>query len=331
MCLFLIFLVSSTLTAQDIHFSQFYALDHHLNPAQIGAHQGDMRIAGIYRRQWQQIGQHPITTTGIGFDKAFHYYSHEIDCGLLVVRDLFSGFHTVSNKFLLSASYGITKFSSDWRVGLQTGLVTNSTDLSVQTFPNQWNYQAGTFDQSISNEEVNMRPSQMYLDANLGITWSKQIKKMKLSSGLAFNHVNRPKDTYFSQVAERRKMRAVFHTTAEIPLNTFLILEPKMFWTGTTKANDLLLGSNIRYKTQVKSLTSLYSGVFYRHGIKRTLDAFYPVFGAVYKDFDIGISYDVNVSDLKTGIKRPGTFEFSLNYTLPSSKVKYKIIPCDRY
>jgi type IX secretion system PorP/SprF family membrane protein len=329
--LFFFLFNSSLVQGQDVHHSQFYAFDHFLNPAQIGAHDGDMKLSGIYRSQWKQINGEPITTTGVSFDKAFHYYSHEIDGGIMVVRDLFSGFNTATNKFLLSAAYGMKKFSSNWRFGVQAGLVSNSTNLDVQTFPNQWDYGAGEFDESLPNGEVNIRPSQIYLDVNMGITWSKQLNKVKLTSGFAINHINRPKDTYFNQVAQRRKSKYVFHTMAEYPINPNLALEPKVYWTWTAKANELLLGSNVRYKATATSTTSFYAGAFYRHGVARSFDAIYPVLGAVYKAFDIGLSYDFNVSDLKTGIKRPGTFEVSLSYVLPNSKVKYKIVPCDRY
>jgi hypothetical protein len=126
-------------------------------------------------------------------------------------------------------------------------------------------------------------------------------------------------------------MRGVFHTLAEVPLNMKFQLEPKVMWMWTTKANDYLFGSNVRYKTQNKIIPAIYGGVFYRHGIKRTFDAIYPVIGVVYKNFDFGVSYDINMSVLSKGIKRVKTIEFSLIYTAPSTKVKYKIIPCDRY
>lgn len=329
--LFLLLSCGASLKAQDIHFSQFYAFSHALNPAQVGGYEGDMRIEAIHRNQWRQIGNNPLTTTGIGIDKAYRYYSHEFHGGIMVTRDMFSGFNTISNKILLTGAYGINKFGSRWRVGVQTGLVTNSTNLEIQTFPNQWNYPKGEFDGNLASGEDNIRGSQMYWDLNLGLTWTKLIKKTKVSSGFALNHINRPKDTYFNQVAERRKMRGVFHTTVDIPLGEKFQFEPKLFWTWTTKANDFLLGSNFRYKTGLSTISSLHAGFFYRHGVKRNMDALYPVVGLSFKAFDFGFSYDVNISDLKTGIKRPSTFELSMIYTLSSSKVKYKIIPCDRY
>jgi type IX secretion system PorP/SprF family membrane protein len=317
--------------AQDLHLSQYYTSDQFLNPAMTGAHTGDMRVIANYRNQWRQINGAPLTTGMVSFDKAFHYYSHEIDAGIFYARDQFSGFQTVTNKIFITGAYGYDWMGSHWRAGVQTGIVTNSTDLSTQTFPTQWDYPNGTFNQSIYNGEENIRQSQTYLDVNLGATWSKKFNKMNLLAGLAVNHINRPKDTYFAQVFERRKMRGVFHTQAEVQLNPKFQLEPKIMWMWSAKAQEYLFGSNIRFKTINKVFPFIYGGIFYRHGIKRTFDAVYPVFGFIYKRFDIGVSYDVNVSSLSKGIKRVKTLEFSLVYTVPSSKPKYKIIPCDRY
>lgn len=328
----LFFVISLSLRAQDIHLSQFYTSDQFLNPAMMGAHDGAYRLIANYRNQWRQINGAPLTTSMVSFDKAFHYYSHEINGGIFYARDQFSGFQTITNKIYLTGAYGVNWLNSEWRGGVQVGLVTNSTDLTSQTFPTQWDYPNGQFNSQIYNGEDNIRPSQMYMDVNLGATWTKKINSIRVVSGLAVNHVNRPKDTYFSQVYERRKMRGVFHTTAEIPLNNVKFrLEPKLMWMWTAKANDFLFGSNVRYFTQNKIIPSLYAGVFYRHGIKRTFDAVYPAIGLAYKNFDLGVSYDVNLSVLSKGIKRVKTIEFSLIYTAPSNKVKYKIIPCDRY
>ena len=297
----------------------------------MGAHKGDMRFIANYRNQWRQINGAPLTTGMFSFDKAFHYYSHEIDGGIMYARDQFSGFQTITNKIYLTGAYGTDWMNGHWRGGVQLGVVTNSTDLSTQTFPTQWDYPNGSFNQSIYNGEENIRASQMYIDLNIGGTWSKKFKKFNLISGIAFNHVNRPKDTYFSQVFQRRKMRSVFHSEVQYKLNQRLQLEPKVLWMWTAKAQEFLLGSNLRIQTSNAVLPEIYVGTFYRHGIKRTFDAIYPVVGLVYKSIDIGISYDINVSPLSKGIKRVKTVEFSLRYTIPSSKVKYKIIQCDRY
>lgn len=316
--------------SQDVHLSQFYTQSHLLNPALVGDHDGDYRITMNYRNQWRQIENQPLTTYVGAFDKAFHYYSHEIDAGIVIVRDEFSGFQSQTTKIFLTGAYTYTLKGNILRGGIQTGLVSNSTNLAVQTFPEQWDYPNGTFNQSLPNMESNLRRSQMYWDLNMGVSWEKRINKIRYQAGLAVNHLNRPKDTYFSQAAERRRMRKVIHGGVEIPLSNVLTLKPQMQWMWTTKAQDFLLGSIIENKLSNPIMTKVWAGIFYRHGISRTLDAIYPVVGLRLKRFDVGISYDFNISTLSKNVKRVKSIEFSLIYTAPSSKLKYRIVPCNR-
>ncbi|MBU2020345.1 MAG: PorP/SprF family type IX secretion system membrane protein [Bacteroidetes bacterium] len=327
----LVVLSSFALHAQDVHLSQFYTADQLLNPARMGAHGSDLRFSGNYRNQWKQVNSLPLTTYVVSGDKLLHFGKEDVNVGATVVRDQFSGYKTITNKLLLTGSYGYKWLGNQFRGGIQFGLVTNSTDLSLQTFPNQWNYPNGSFDKDIPNGEQNIRPSQNYLDINSGVTWSRLFGEIKVESGLGFNHINRPKDTYFNTAFEKRKIRGVFHTTASIPVTPFWTLEPKMQWMWTTKANDFLFGSLGRYKTTDPLFTAVFAGLMYRHGVNRTFDAVYPVVGIVFKEFEIGLSYDFNVSTLSDGVKRLKSAEVSIIYTMAPSTVKYKILPCDRY
>jgi len=45
----------STVMAQDPHWSQFYIMPQSLNPALIGAFNGNYRASGIFRGQWGSV------------------------------------------------------------------------------------------------------------------------------------------------------------------------------------------------------------------------------------------------------------------------------------
>ncbi|NQY10701.1 MAG: type IX secretion system membrane protein PorP/SprF [Flavobacteriales bacterium] len=70
---------------------------------------------------------------------------------------------------------------------------------------------------------------------------------------------------------------------------------------------------------------------YYRHGIKRNFDAIYPVFGLTYGSFDIGFSYDYNVSDLSGVDSRKGAFEIAIIYVAKSTKNEVVVLPCERF
>jgi type IX secretion system PorP/SprF family membrane protein len=324
------FLLSIASFAQDIHLSQFYASDHLLNPAKVGDFEGDYRAIGNYRNQWREISD-PLSTYIASFDKAFHYYSHEMDAGIMFARDEFTGFNQVTTKIQLSAGYGYNYKGHTFRVGLQPGMVFRKTDLSKQTFPVQWDYPDGSFNQSISNQETTISQSQNFFDLNIGFQWNKKFGKLEPRIGFALNHINRPKDTYFDDYTERLRSRKVFHAEVDYLLSDKITIQPKWLWMWTTNANDMVLGTNIRYKLPNKTITSIFAGVYYRHGIKRTLDAAIPVVGCRFKKIDLGFSYDINVSSLSDNVKRRSSFEVSLIYTAPSLKPKFTALPCDRY
>ena len=55
-------------SAQDLHFSQFYASPLTLNPALTGALNGRYRMAMIYRDQWNKVLDSPYSSTSAAID-----------------------------------------------------------------------------------------------------------------------------------------------------------------------------------------------------------------------------------------------------------------------
>ncbi len=330
--LFALCILGIQLSAQDIHLSQFWASDHLLNPAKVGDYEGDYRFTGNYRNQWRQI-EAPLTTYAASFDKGFHYYSHEIDAGIMVARDEFSAFNVATTKVLLSVAYGYLWNGHTFRIGIQPGILSRKSGYDKkQTFPSQWDYSTGTFNTDFDRQENTISDNLTEFDLNVGGQWSKRFNKLTPKIGFAIDHLTKPKDTYFSKKYELLRMRKVLHGEVDYAASEKIIIQPKVLWMWTTKANDLVLGTNVKYNTGNKIIPAVFAGAYYRHGAARIMDALIPVIGATYKRFDLGFSYDINMSSLSLNEpKRRSSFEVSLIYTAPSSKPKYKTLPCDRY
>lgn len=320
-----------SLFAQDVHLSQFYTAQLNLNPALGGFYEGNYRVALNYRNQWREIND-PVTTTMVAFDKKFFFYTDEIDAGILVIKDQFSGFKLNTNKIILSGSYKKVINYHELRGGIQMGIVMRSTDLTSQTFPNQWYYDKGIFDTNLDNQETTLSESSNYFDMNFGLAWSKRFGKVKPSAGISLFHINRPKATYFETQAENLRVRKVFHADADYRLNSNFSIEPKLMYMWTTKAQDMMFGSNFKYHfDKEKTVTNVYAGALYRAGFARNRDAAIMVLGFGIKQFDFGFSYDINVSQLSDYSDRKSTLEFSLIYTAPIFNPDNLSIPCDRY
>ncbi|HET6226598.1 MAG TPA: PorP/SprF family type IX secretion system membrane protein, partial [Bacteroidia bacterium] len=246
-------------------------------------------------------------------------------------RDEFTGFNLSTTKILLSGAYGYTTENGhNFRVGIQPGLVFRQSNLSGQTFPSQWDYDQGEFSKPQNNEN-SINPNITEFDLDLGVQWAKTFGKSTAKIGFAANHLNMPKDSYFNQFKDRLRIRKVAHAQLDFKANEKITLQPKLMWMWTAKANDMVFGTNVNYKLPNKTITSITLGAYYRHGAVRNIDAAFPFLGLSIKKFDLGFSYDVNISTLSTDVKRRSSFEVSIIYTGASSKPKIKTLPCDRY
>lgn len=316
--------------AQDIHLTQFYTNQQNLNPGMVGMYDGAYRAVGNYRHQWPEINK-AITTGLVGFDKKFFFFKDEIDAGILVANDNYSGYSLNTAKIFVTAAYKKVIRGHEVRAGIQMGAVIRSTDLSSQTFPDQWVYQTGIFDPSLYNGEDNIKATQAFFDMNLGFAWSHQFKKFKPTVGFSIFHINRPKDTYFNAQAERLRTRQSVQVLVDVPINSSFSAEPKLLYMWTTKVQDMVLGANVKYHIKNAMIKNIYLGIMYRGGFGRNSDAVAPVAGFHIKNFDVGLSYDFNVSKLSTQSNLKTTFELSLIYTAPLFTPKSLAIPCDRY
>ncbi len=329
LCVSLFFLCETT-NAQDIHLTQFYTNQQNLNPAMVGMYDGAYRAVGNYRHQWPEINK-AITTGMVGFDKKFFFFKDEIDAGILVVNDNFAGFSLNTAKIFLTGAYKKVIKGHELRAGIQMGVVFKSTDLSSQTFPDQWVYQNGIFDPSVYSGEDNLKANQTFFDMNLGAAWSHKFKKFTPTVGFSVFHITRPKDTYFSTHVERLRTRQSVQVLVDVPINASFSAEPKFMYMWTTKVSDMMLGGNVKYHIKNAMIKNVYLGILYRGGFGRNSDAVAPVAGFHIKNFDVGLSYDLNVSKLSAQSNQKTTFELSIIYTAPIFLPKSIAIPCDRY
>ncbi len=327
-CISIFFSVS--LFGQDLHLSQFYTNKMSLNPAYAGNYKGTFQFSGNYRAQWSEVGT-PLNTIFISFDKKIFFFSDEIDIGVVFNDDQYAGFGQKVNKILLNGSYTKRLGKHKVRAGIQAGAVLRSTDFANQTFPSQWVYNAGEFDQNVFNGETDLAASQSFIDVSLGIVWTRKYARLEPTMGFTLFHINRPKDTYNDVFIERLRMRKAFFGELNWSLASTVTLEPRLLYMWTTNTQDLVVGSNIRKEFQSKVLKSIYGGVHMRSGFGRNFDAVIPTFGMTIKRFDLGFSYDVHVSEISAINSNKTSLEWSLIYTHPLYNPAKLSIPCDRF
>jgi type IX secretion system PorP/SprF family membrane protein len=316
--------------AQDIHFSQYFSTPLTISPSNTGNYDGDYRVMGNFRSQWKEVAK-PYTTESIGGDKNFYIHNEKVSVGLLIINDK-SGGNLQVNKFQLSLAYHKVIGKNTFHIGVQPGYTIKSIN-SDETFPDQLDWGTGQFNGSLPNGETNLKYNLSYFDLNWGAGYDRKLTdKIELFTSFAMFHVNAPRETFlsFNNKLQAREMLSLGVTWYALPKIT---VQPSLCMMGTEKASEFLFGSRFFYSLDkdYSIKKAVFIGVYGRKGFANLTDAFFGVVGANYKQYYAGVSYDFNISQLKTASSYRGAFELSFIYTGLSTRLTKTQIPCDRY
>ncbi|TND08433.1 MAG: hypothetical protein FD123_2229 [Bacteroidetes bacterium] len=310
--------------SQDIHFSQFNESPLHLNPAYTGVFNGQYRVMMNYRNQWQSMG-HPYQTMAAAFDMPLLTNRPAyMGAGLYLYRDKAGDSGMGILQALLSASAIVPiDGNSTLSAGLQGGFSQRSANISTLQWESQ--YQNGTYDPTLSPNENNLLTSFPYADFSGGVAYRYQSvadnlqgrDMWKINFGAAYFHLNKPRQKFYSGNDSRLNSRLVGHANGHFDFpGTKWSLQPSAVYMQQGPANEILLGTMIRYKlkngTKTTSLlteSGVALGAHYRFG-----DAIIPQLYYDLGDIFIGLSYDVNTSTYSEASKAKGGFEITLRY-----------------
>jgi type IX secretion system PorP/SprF family membrane protein len=332
----ILFLLSAfTLRSQDIHFSQWYMTPLLMNPAQAGS-QNQYRAIFNYKNQWSSITQ-PYTTANFSYDQRLGKTANTAisALGLNVAQDR-SGSPQIKT-FLASITYAChikTSEKSRLGVGLYAGLLQRSISYEGLQWMNQ--YDGKKYDPALASKEPEGGVTLMRPDVGFGLhyEYSKSEKYMtgndhrKFNGGISVFHVNKPLYSFYGS-AEKLYMKAGAYATAELGLaNSDISLVPGAYYFIQGPAKEMLLGMLAQYQLKADSKYTGYvqgSSISFG-GYYRGKDAAIAMALFKFQQYAIGLSYDVNVSKLKTASNGRGGFEISLRYVNPPSFL-YKAKP----
>ena len=323
----LFLILSSTLIAQDIHFTQFNRSYQNLNPALAGSFVGDYRFHGNFRNQWASISE-PYRTFSAAVDASHPIVQlPQLGIGLVFINDE-AGVGGLKNTAVNSNfSYSIkVDQDSTWiaKTGLQLGFSVRSVNFNRFTFDNQ--YTGRVFDPNLSTGEDFERNSLTHLNLGTGFGLEHRLSSTdKIEIGLSAMNLNNPNLSFDNQAA-RLDVRTNFYIISQFQLNDQLSLLPSLLWTSQDKYREFLLGSELRYRFENQSsFSNLYGGLFMRTG-----DALLFTAAIDYDNWNLGLSYDVNISELQTASNRRGGLEISVTYIfkkyIPNLR-RYKVCP----
>lgn len=306
--------MSLTATAQDIHFSQWWASPLNLNPTLTGMNDCTYRATGIYRSQWTSVNS-PYKTFSFSYDQNFAspiIGGDLVGLGIMMYNDVAGDLKLSNLTVLMSAAYhkqlGTQSMLS---LGLQGGMTQKSLKNEFIQFPDMFDPGTQTFIQALTQDPMLAAEKFSNFDLTLGLQYSQSF-----NSGMTFHiggtalHLLTPNETFLNDQFNVLPMRIVGHGALSLPINDKMTLNPKVLYMGQTSARELNVGTDLGYKMGHPKLTQMYFGLWYRGK-----DGFIPYFGLDYTSFRLGLSYDVNTSTLVPASNYKGAFEISLSYT----------------
>ncbi len=324
--LFACFITCTSVIAQDIHFSQFWMTPLLLNPAQAGA-QEDLRAVINYKNQWNSVAQ-PYTTGNVSFDMKLGKKKHSFPgIGINVAQDK-SGDPYIKTLQAGLALAGHVSLNDKSRIGagLYAGMIQRTAGYSGIQWMNQYN--GSSYDASLPSGEPTISNSIMNFDVGGGLNYEyrKNEKYMtgndnrRFTAGVSVFHINKPANSFYNTV-EKLNMKVTGYANAEIGLaNSNISIVPGVIYSQQGSSAEFLAGTMFQYQLKADSkytgyvkASSLSLGAYYRGKDAVIATALFKI-----SQYAIGLSYDINVSGLKTASNGRGGFEISLRFVNPS-------------
>lgn len=315
--LFFLLAIGLAFKAQDIHWSQFNDNPIFLNPAKTGEFNGSNRFIGNFKDQWRSVSI-PFQTFSASVDAPLKRFNY----GLLLFHDQAGDgkLKTIEAQITLSKAIKLTKDSMHLLSGgLSLGF--NHRQVNTDAFYFDVQYNGYLFNPLLPTNETFQTDRKTNLTLGTGIQYTYYISSRKhLKLGLSTFNLNQPNQGFYQDVI-KRDVRWLVHGSGTYPINKQWDLLPSFQVSKQGTYRETMVGTSIRYYLPGSDKNYVYkalmAGVFVR-----ARDAQMLSLGCEYKDWFVGLSYDINTSKLVPASKARGGFEIAVRYILNRFKPK---------
>lgn len=329
-----LFLKAGIILSQDIHFSQFNVSPTLTNPAAAGPAEMDYRIVNNYKNQWGAVSA-AYSTLALAFDMSI--LKNEDNNRYLGIG--ISGFADAAGKSRYGTTQGSVSLAGVQRLsnngflsaGIMYGYAQRKVSLASLSWDSQYNGEV--YDPNLPTDEAQYGFSKSYSDVGAGLMWQRvKSERVTATIGASVLHLNRPVNSFNSEVNDRLNRRIILNADFDIKLASQVnrldsYLHPKLIYSSQGTHQEIILGLFIknviqapsRY-TNFRNLSIFEFGGFYRIG-----DAVVVACGMDYKKFKCGLSYDINVSKLHPATTYRGGLEISLMFKGIFTDSRFKI------
>ncbi len=303
--------------AQDINFSQFHELPLLRNPALAGTYRGDIRITTAFRSQWNSVTV-PYQTQALGAEVKFGVSSGSDDyasLGLQVTNDI-AGDSKLGRTQLLPLLAYHKSLSSDndsyLSLGFMGGFFQQRFDPGKLKFDDQ--FVNGAYSPTNPTQQTFNNTSITYLDAAAGIKYSGIVGyDSRFYVGAAYFHFNEPKVAFSSLNDIRLNKKFVINAGLSTPTSEtdrFIIYFDYFMQGGNYLSQGGIIFRHDIFQEDQDYSFSVSAGAFLRWN-----DAIIPLVKLNYYNWELGLSYDANISKLVQASQARGGFELTMSYS----------------
>lgn len=339
-------------SAQDPHFSQFYMSPIYLNPAMTGAFDGNYRITGLFRGQWGSVlrsEQVPMFRT-YTFSADFRTNKGFAKGDAFGLGAMFVGDQAGESKFGyncggISLAYHKSlnqKNTNYLTLGFSSQIFQQTIDFSHLQFGSQWDGSA--YNSLLPTNEFLVDNKFMYWDVNAGMMWYMKIaKRTSVYLGASAYHLNRPTISFLGDKNVKLNMKFVGHGGIRFPIKGRFDLQPKFIVMSQGKSLELILATDFRilFEDRYPEGNNFRFGAMFRmvggdanapwRDKRMVAESVILNAGIVWNGIELGVAYDINVSQLISGSKSQGGFEVGLAYVGKWHKRGPQTIYCPRF
>jgi len=310
-------LVASLSTqAQDLHFSQFFEAPLLRNPSLAGIFTGDIRVQGVYRDQWNSFTKAYRTGSfNAEYKMPLGASNDFITAGMQMLYDKAGTVGLTTTQLLPALNYHKSLSddkSSYLSLGFMGGLIRKSIDVTKMTTNNQYN--GGWNPTSPTGENLTV-PNFSTWDASVGMSYNTAFGPNGANSlfvGAAYHHLNKPRNSFYRDATTTLNPKYVFSAGVKWAVDEYSTFTLHADHSQQGNVKETIAGGLYSYNTG--SFVDDNACILYFGAFLRWKDAFIPVVKIDMRSLSLALSYDVNVSQLKTASQSRGGFELSLSY-----------------
>lgn len=325
----ILLLVCANVSAQDVHFSQYFTSPLTLNPAMTGLVNKDFRVAANYRTQWSSITNNPYETFTFSVDGSLFKNKFNngdaVGLGIIFLNDKAGAGQLTNQTMGLSLAYhhalGKDK-NQHISLGFQAYAVNKFVDFRKLVFGDQFDPVSGTANGTTGETWTDNEEG--YSDFNTGIMYTGRINdKTSIYGGLSAYHITQPNETFQGGANKiHSRYNAYLGSSFDLTDYTVAYVSGNIQRQGSQSefilggATGFILNPNHDYDDNDKVF---YVGAWYRYN-----DAIIPYIGFELDALTFGLTYDATVSNLATPTNYQGAYEMSLiwNARYPKSDPK---------